>query len=119
MITLIEATVISHLSRELNTDDVYAERPADPPDEFWLVEKAAAGETNHIQNAMIAVQSVSRGSLLRAAEMSKAAEKAMRTLIKETDVSRCRLNSAYNFTDTETREYRYQAVFDINYMEGD
>ena len=29
------------------------------------------------------------------------------------------LNSDYNFTDTETKEYRYQAVFDINYYQED
>lgn len=117
--TLIEAIVISHLSAELKTSDVYAERPAALPDEFWIIEKTSSGETNHIQTATIAVQSVSRSSMLRAAEMSKAAEKAMKTLINVTDVSRCKLNSAYNFTDTETKEYRYQAVFDITYMEGD
>lgn len=119
MITLIEATVISHLSAALNTDDVYAERPADPPDEFYIIEKTSSDETNHIQAATVAVQSVSRSSLLRAAEMSKAAEKAMKSLIEKADVSRCKLNSAYNYTDTETKEYRYQAVFDIYYMEGE
>lgn len=119
MITMIEATVISHLSRDLHTEDVYAERPAEVPDEYYIVEKTSSGETNHIQAAMIAVQSISRSSLLRAAEMSRAAERAMRTLTEETDVSRCRLNSAYNYTDTETKEYRYQAVFDITYMEGE
>lgn len=117
--TLIEAVVIGHLAEVLQTADVYAERPAVLPDEFFIIEKTSAGETDHIQRATIAVQSVSRSSMLRAAEMSKAAEKAMKTLITEADVSRCKLNSAYNFTDTETKEYRYQAVFDITYMEGD
>lgn len=119
MITLIEATVISHLATELNTTNVYAERPEDPPAAYWLIEKTSSGETNYIQRATVAVQSISRGSLLEAAQMSKAVEKAMRKLIEQTDVSRCKLNSAYNYTDTETREYRYQAVFDITYMEGD
>ena len=119
MITLIEATVISHLATELKTTDVYAERPETVPDKYYIVEKTSSGETNYIQRATIVVQSVSRSSLLEAAQMSKAAEKAMRKLIEQTDVSRCKLNSAYNYTDTETREYRYQAVFDITYMEGD
>ena len=29
------------------------------------------------------------------------------------EVSACRLNSDYNFTDTTTKHYRYQAVFDL------
>lgn len=119
MITLIEATVITHLVSELKTNDVYAERPVNPPAAFYVVEKTSSGETNHIQNAVIAVQSISQSSLLEAATMSKAAEKAMKKLIEVENVSRCILNSAYNFTDTRTREYRYQAVFEITYMEGD
>ncbi len=117
MITLIEATVISHLAAELQTTEVYAERPASVPDEYYIIEKTSSGETDHIQRATIVVQSISGSSLLRAAEMSKAAEKAMRKLTGQADVSRCKLNSAYNYTDTETKEYRYQAVFDIYYME--
>ena len=119
MITLIEATVIGYLSRALETDHVYAERPAQPPAEYYIVELTSSAEENHIQKAMIAIQSISGASLLRAAEMNKATVKAMRQIIQEEDVSNCRLNSAYNFTDTDTRQYRYQAVFDLTYMEGD
>lgn len=114
---LIEAAVIRHLSAVLETENVYAERPADPPEAFHVIEKTSADERDHIQAATIAVQSISRTSLLAAAEMSKAVEKAMRSLTDEPDITRCKLNSAYNYTDTETKEYRYQAVFDITYME--
>ena len=119
MITLIETTVIGHLCNALETDHVYAERPADPPDEYYLIERTSSGETNHIQSVTIAVQSISAVSLLRAAEMNQAAMKAMDGIVQMTDVSHCGLNSAYNYTDTETKEYRYQAVFDLYYMEGE
>lgn len=119
MIALIEATVISYLATELKTTDVYAERPDNPPDEYIVIEKTSSGETNHIQRATIAVQSISKTSLLNAAQTSKSVEKAMRKIVEVTDISKCTLNSAYNFTDTDTREYRYQAVFDIYYMEGE
>lgn len=119
MITLIEQTVISYLSTALNTTHVYAERPKTPPAEYYIVEKTGDGEKNHIQTSMIAVQSYA-ASLLRAAQMSKAVKKAMKALPgSEADVSRVRLNSAYNYTDPDTKEYRYQAVFDITYMEGE
>ena len=119
MITLIEATVIGHLASVLHTTHVYAERPTNPPDEYYIIEKTASGESNHVHSDVIAVQSISRISLLNAATMSKAAERAMKSLAAETDVGGCRLNSAYNFTNAETREYRYQAVFDITYVEGE
>lgn len=117
--TLIEAIVISHLASVLNTDDVYAERPTDPPAKYYVIEKTAAGRKNFVSTATVAVQSISSGSLLEAAQMSKDAERAMENLITVANVSAVRLNSAYNFTDPETREYRYQAIFDLYYMEGD
>lgn len=117
--TLIEAIVISHLSTSLNSTAVFAERPKTPPAKYWLVEKTAAKEENKILQATIAIQSISAGSLLEAAQMSHDAEEAMRSLISVQNVGSSKLNSAYNFTDPETLEYRYQAVFDIYYMEGD
>lgn len=118
-VNLIEATVISYLLTALNTNNVFAERPVNPPDEYYVIERTSGGETNHIQTATIAVQSISGSSLLRAAQMNKAVLKAMPDIIQVEDVSSCKLNTAYNFTDTETKEYRYQAVFDIYYMEGE
>ena len=32
------------------------------------------------------------------------------------NISRCELNNSYNFTDTESKTYRYQAVFHLVYM---
>ena len=119
MITLIEATVIRHLAAALNTADVYAERPDTVPAKYYVIEKTSAGKDNHVSVATVAVQSVSSVSLLEAAQMSKDAEQAMENLISVEDVSAVRLNSAYNYTNPETKEYRYQAVFDIYYMEGE
>ena len=116
---LIEAAVIAHLMSELQTEHVYAERPKNPPEEYYIVERTSSGETNHIQTATIAVQSYG-GSMLRAAEMCADVRRVMPLIVQTTDnVSCCRLNSAYNYTDEETRQYRYQAVFDLYYMEGE
>ncbi len=119
MITLIEKTIIQYLSTALDSNNIYAERPADLPAEYWVIERTGGGEENHIQNAMIAVQSISSVSMLRAATMNRAAIRAMRNLTTVEDVSRCKLNASYNFTDSDTKQYRYQAVFDLTYMEGD
>jgi len=116
---LIEAIVISHLASELKTDNVFAERPEVPPDKYYVIEKTSAGKKNFVDRATIAVQSVSSGSMLEAAQMSRDAEKAMESLISVANVSAARLNSAYNYTNPDTKEYRYQAVFDIYYMEGE
>lgn len=119
MITLIEATLVQYLENALDTEHVYAERPVNVPEEYYLIERTASAEVNHIQRATIAIQSISGVSLLRAAEMNQAVLKALPLMVQVEDVSCCRLNSAYNFTDTESKEYRYQAVFDLYYMEGE
>lgn len=33
------------------------------------------------------------------------------------EIASVKLDNDYNFTDTETKEYRYQAVFDITYYQ--
>ena len=51
--------------------------------------------------------------MLRAAEMNDQIKEAMEQLPEVNEVSACRLNSDYNFTNTAKKKYRYQAVFDI------
>ncbi len=114
---MIEATVIGYLDG-LDGVHAYAERPEDPPAEYLLIEKTGGGYENHINHATMAVQCYA-DSLFRAAELCGMVEAAMRDIVTVPDVSSCRLNSSYNFTDTESRKYRYQAVFDMTYMEGD
>ena len=48
-----------------------------------------------------------------AAELNEQVKAAMEDLADLDEVSACRLNSDYNFTDTTTKHYRYQAVFDL------
>lgn len=115
---MIEAIVIGYLDG-LDGVHAYAERPEQPPAEYLLVEKTGSGYENHISHATMAVQCYA-DSLLRAAELCWEVETAMRGIVSVPEVSSCRLNSSYNFTDTDSRKYRYQAVFDMTYyMEGD
>jgi hypothetical protein len=70
------------------------------------------GETNHIKRASIAVQSLA-DSMYEAAELNEAVKELMKGITALKEVSSCRLDSDYNFTDTATKKYRYQAVFDL------
>lgn len=114
---MIEITVLQYLEGTLQIP-VYAEKPESPEAEYILIERTAGGYENHICRATMAVQSYA-DSMLRAAQINQAVERAMRGIISVTDISRCELNSSYNFTDTASKKYRYQAVFDIVYMEGE
>lgn len=114
---MIEATVISYLGTQTGIP-TYAERPKQPEAEYLIVERTGSGEENLIRRATIAVQSYA-DTLLRAAEINKLVETAMRGITTLEDISKCKLNSSYNYTDTESKKYRYQAVFNLVFMEGE
>ena len=80
--------------------------------EYIVIEKTGSGQTNHIKRATLAVQSYS-SSLYQAASVNERVKEAMERIIEMDDISKCELNSDYNYTDTARKKYRYQAVFDI------
>lgn len=95
--------------------NIFLEVPENPPEEYILIEKTGSGKTNHITRAMMAVQSISRLSMFRAASINEEVLQAMDGIIYAEDIFSCELNSDYNFTNMETKEYRYQAVFNLFY----
>lgn len=44
-------------------------------------------------------------------------KRVIENMIELDEIRSIRLNNDYNFTDTTTKEYRYQAIFEINYYE--
>lgn len=50
-----------------------------------------------------------------AAKLNEELKEVVENMIELDEISNVQLNSDYNFTDTTTKEYRYQAVFDINH----
>ena len=112
---MIEVDVISYLSGKTTAGTkVYAERPDDVPDTYIIIEKTSGGMDNRIKHATIAVQSIAP-TLYGAMSLNEEVKTAMDGIISLGSVSACRLNSDYNFTDQTTKEYRYQAVFDITH----
>ena len=114
---MIEITVLNYLlSKNLSVgNDVYAEVPKDPPDKYIIIEKTGSSRTNRIDQAMIAIQSYSKNSLLEAMELNEEIKQAMAEMPQMDDIFSCKLNSDYNFTSTSTKEYRSQAVFNMFY----
>lgn len=108
---IIEELLITHLSGLLSVP-VYAERQEDLDSSYVLVEKTAGGETEYIRNATIAIQSYA-GTLYEAAELNEEVKSAMYSFIDHDEIAHCELNTDYNFTDTTSKQYRYQAVYDV------
>lgn len=110
---MIEKTVLDYLSAKLIAP-VYMETPEKIPSTYILVEKTGGGCENYIYRATLAIQSIAP-TLYEAAELNEAAKSAMFCITDTENVSRCELNSDYNFTNSDTKQYRYQAVFDLWY----
>lgn len=116
---MIEASLLSYLE-EQNIANVYMETPRDREAEYILIEKTGSSERNGLSSATIAIQSISETSLYRAAVINDQVKRAMKGFIYSTqgiNVFRSALNTDYNFTNSATKQYRYQAVFDLVYRE--
>lgn len=113
---MIEVILLDYLSTALNVP-CYMEEPADPEESYIIIEKTAGRNDEHISRATFAIQSYG-ASLYDAASLNLEVKIAMAS-INLPEIARAALNSDYNFTDTTTRRYRYQAVYDIVYYEED
>ena len=113
---MIEQIIYDYVKTSLSGDEipVYMERPATPPSCYVLIEKTGGGEDNYIQRATLAIQSIDT-SLLNAATLNEKIKELMRAAISLDKIAKVECNSDYNFTDSSTKTYRYQAVFDIKY----
>lgn len=117
---MIEKTLISFLIDKTQAgSNVYAERPNDTPEKYILIQKTGSSVEDMIPSSTIAIQSITDsmqgGSLLDAMDLNEDVKEAMAYFEEESDIVMVRLNSDYNFTDDSTKEYRYQAVYDITH----
>lgn len=111
---MIEIVVIDHLNSRLSVPVSGSREPNDPPGEYVLVERTGSGEENHIRRATIAVQTYA-DSMLRAAILMEEVVDEMLDIITLDSISSVELDTYYNFTDTTSKKYRYQGVFDLVY----
>lgn len=109
---MIEKVVIDYLSNVLEVD-AYLEVPRDKST-FLVIEKTGSSKEDQICKSTIAVQSYAP-SLYETAMLNDSVKTAMEEMVELDVICDCSLNSDYNFTDTETKKYRYQAVFDITH----
>lgn len=109
---MIEATIRAYLAEALSPVPVLLETPENVPEKYALIERTGGARENLLWSSTFAIQSISSASLYDAAALCESATAAL----LEADIpviSDIRLNSTYNFTNPETKEYRYQAVFQI------
>lgn len=110
---MIEVILREYLTESLSYP-VFLEKPENPPEEYIVLERTGDGEEDFIRDATIALQTYA-GSLYRAASMAEEIAAVMGDAVTLNEVTSVELNSIYNYTNRLTKEYRYQAVFDVIY----
>lgn len=112
---MIEKTILDYLGEHL-TVPVYMEEPIDKPASYVLIERTGSSETDLIESTTLALQSYG-ASLYDAAVLNMAVKARIKQAVELPSVSAVYINSDYNFTDTETKRYRYQCVAVVTHYE--
>lgn len=115
---MIELTVYTYLATDgVLPHPIFMEMPADEEKpkngKYYLLEKTGSGQSETaLFNSTFALQSYAP-TMYEAADMNEEGKKAMLNAVILDEITRVRVNSDYNYTDTQAKEYRYQAVFDL------
>lgn len=112
---MIEKTILDYLGEHL-TVPVYMEEPIDKPASYVLIERTGSSESDLIESTTLALQSYG-ASLYDAAVLNMAVKARIKQAVELPNVSAVYINSDYNFTDTETKRYRYQCVAVVTHFE--
>ena len=112
---MIEKTILDYLNEHL-TVPAYMEEPINKPASYVLIERTGSSESDLIETTTLALQSYG-ASLYDAATLNMAVKARIKQAVELPSVSAVYINSDYNFTDTETKRYRYQCVAVVTHYE--
>lgn len=92
---------------------IYTEQPEELTD-YVLLDQTGTSNQNHIITTTIAIQSYG-STLYNAMVLNEQIKTAMEDFWEEPQVTRVELDTDYNFTNTATKQYRWQAVYLISH----
>lgn len=84
------------------------------PAKFVSFERTSGGKVNHIKNSSFAFQSHA-DTKYEALQLINEVIEVVERMIELDEMSKIELNTYYDFTDEESKKYRYQAVFEITH----
>lgn len=111
---MIEEIILDYLTEVFPNIPVYLEKPSMPPQTYILIERTGTEIRNRITAATLNIQSYAP-TLPDAALLNEEVILAMQNAVSLNNISHASLNSAYNYTDTDIKQPRYQAVFYVVY----
>ena len=109
---MIAKTLLDYLDHNLSVP-VVMEAPEQTTD-YVLIDQTGSSRTNHIITTTFAIQSYGR-SLYEAMLLNQRVEAAMDGFAELDEITRVELETDYNFTNTATKQYRWQAVYQITH----
>lgn len=107
---MIEKIVLDYLSSKLDIP-IYLEEPKEKPKKYIVLENTGTSG-KYIKTCLMAIKSYDE-TLYKTAKLDFEVQKVMHQIIELNQITKCEMNSSYNYTDTETKRYRYQSVYDI------
>lgn len=111
---MIEKIIYDYIKENIEVP-VYMEIPESYTLPMVVIEKTGSDLEDHVHGAIIAVQSYAN-TLFEAASLNEDVKEVMLNSIEIDKISKCALNSDYNYPDLERKLHRYQAVFDVTYL---
>lgn len=108
---MIEEIILNYLKENASVE-VFMQRPENPPAKYLLIEKTGSRQNGHVFTGVVAIQSYAP-RLLEAADLNEEAKALTFRSIELDEICKVELNSDYNFTDPDAKQYRYQAIFNI------
>lgn len=112
---MIAKLLIDYLSEQLEVF-VGMEAPKQTTG-YVLIDQTGSNTRNHITTTTIAIQSYG-ATLYEAMLLNEAVKAAMDGFVELDEVASSKLETDYNFTNTATKQYRWQAVYQITHYGG-
>lgn len=109
---MIAETLLNYLETALNVP-VFTEAPTQKTG-YVLIDQTGSSRNNHIKSTTFAIQSYGE-RLIEAMELNEEVKEAMEDFITLDEINHVDFDTDYNFTDTTTKQYRWQAVFTITH----
>ena len=109
---MIAKDLLDYLGEALSVG-VYMESPEELTN-YILLDQTGSSRNDHIITTTIAVQSYAP-SLYEAMVLNESVKAAMKGFAQLANVTRVELDTDYNFTNTVTKQYRWQAVYNITH----
>lgn len=108
---MIELELKNYLEEKTKLD-VFMMLPINKPKEFISIERIGGDYENMLKSSTFAIQSWGE-SLFNVATLNEEIKNHLFEFTENEKVSKVKINSDYNFTDTTTKKYRYQIVAEI------